>query len=166
MPLEGCLVIDIQLSAIKGRTMKINNLEIPTTLLELLKKKKWRDSISKSKLAEISNSRYSEEYIFFSLEKMISVTDRYRVICKQSNNDAKIFGLKESKENPYAIDVEKAIIIAGNNEEEAICLYYGNDSLSPQVLESFWPTDGYCQWLKIADNFDHFLEKVGFHSSS
>jgi len=56
----------------------------------------------------------------------------------------------------HILDVDSALSIAGNHDEEVIALDYRVDPLNPRVLGSFHPKD----WVLLADTFAEFLEKI------
>ena len=57
----------------------------------------------------------------------------------------------------HILDVDNALLIAGNYDEEIIALDYRLDPLNPRVLGSFHP----CDWILLADTFAEFAEKIG-----
>jgi len=74
-----------------------------------------------------------------------------------------IYFLASSKQQKKAItelhmlDIDNALLIAGNHDEEAIALDYRNSSVEPRVLGSFHPKE----WVLLANSFEEFAEKVG-----
>lgn len=141
--------------------MKINNLVIPQKLALLLESHTWENLAESHSLENISQSKYHNEYKFLSILEMIGQTEQLKEISKSV--EAESYGLKKNTSDEYTIDVDKVIvIISGRYEEELICLYYPNDMSKPILVESYWPQRGSCQWLKISDSFDHFLNLIGY----
>jgi hypothetical protein len=80
---------------------------------------------------------------------------------------ASIYGLASSKylgvdiNDPAILDVDKAVIIAVNWNEEAISLDYRTAVDDPRVMISIWEDDQKIRWKMIAPNFTAFVESLG-----
>lgn len=81
---------------------------------------------------------------------------------------APIYGLASSARlgraisNSRLLDVDLAVMIAVDWDEEAICLDYRGDIEVPSVTLSYWPDDqSNAHHRKIADNFNEFAVEIG-----
>jgi hypothetical protein len=74
-----------------------------------------------------------------------------------------LYGIGSSKQQGkpitelHILDADKALLIAGNEDEETIALDYRIDPFNPRVLGFFRPRI----WDLLADSFAEFAEKVG-----
>ncbi len=80
---------------------------------------------------------------------------------------AQIYGLASSSEtgleidDPEILDVDKAVLIGGNWNEEMICLDYRLSLENPYVVFSSIENKSYIRWKIIANDFKFFADRLG-----
>lgn len=154
--------------------MKVANHKLPDELLRLIENKEYGD-LPFISMATLSTLIPSDVQVlggaygglrFFDLEGI-----------KREANNPLLGNIKPEARNPlldkaYAIDssnlrnkpitdlhildIDKALFIAGNHDEESIALDYRIDPFNPRVLGSFHPKE----WVLLAESFPEFLEKL------
>ncbi len=137
--------------------MEINGLKLPEYYQELVEKLGWDSfkEVVKKAIVNVSTSRYKDEYRVLTLEGMRVYTEELRGISK--SDVAKYYGLQSSNGSD-TIDIDHSIIIAVNDDEDAICLNYERDTNNSEVKEIFSLPKGHCQWVVIASNFEELLD--------
>ncbi|MEM8582946.1 MAG: SMI1/KNR4 family protein [Bacteroidota bacterium] len=141
--------------------MVVNNLKLPSKLVQLAKKGQWPPVLNQNNFAKISYSSYAEEMKFANIEEIIGLTKDLILISKMPQG--KYYGLTSDFVGDKKIDgllrVDKAIVIAYNSEEEFVCLDYSENDECPMVSMNAWVVNE-CRWVVFANSFDEFLEKI------
>ncbi|MEL7222031.1 MAG: hypothetical protein AAGJ93_11980 [Bacteroidota bacterium] len=142
--------------------MLINDLLLPETLQRLMDVEKGSKAAIKIDFSDIVDSAYAVELSLLSRNEITATTANYTNISQQEK-EAKIYGLYwNEKPNlnrmEELLDMNKALIIALNFDEEAIGLDYRFSS-NPRVVFSDWSNSN-CRWRLISLNFYDFLEKL------
>lgn len=133
--------------------MMINSLPLPKTFVKLLKENRWKRKFDKDILAQITHAGAPQDFTFYGVDTMRAETtsmvtlyeDEYGEICGLTHSES-----HDKSSNNNFLPVDKAIIIAGNWDEEVICLYYRYSLDTPKVVCFM----GY--WEVVADSFDEF----------
>jgi hypothetical protein len=60
------------------------------------------------------------------------------------------------------LDIDKAVVIAINTDEDVICLDYHLNHEEPCVVTSIWGKGRVIRWHIISPNFREFAQKLGF----
>lgn len=145
--------------------MTVNGLRLPARLIELLEEGRWTRPSDVSVLAQMTGAERPEDFTFYSLDGMIRETAGNVDLWKEGYGQ--IYGLTSSStpnqlSNPEFLDVDRAVLIAGNWNEEIIALDYRENLDEPKVVCGTWPggrAPG--QWKVIATTFNEFGERLG-----
>lgn len=146
--------------------MNVNNLSLPSYLVELINAGRWKKPENITHLVEITGVQRPEDFSFLLSDGMERETNSGYSIVK--NGEEFIYGIYSSSEsNSLAqssgfLDVAKLVIIAVNWDEEVICLDYRENSNEPSVVLSIYPptSEGTVQWKVLAKSFREFAEKL------
>ena len=138
--------------------MMVNNVPLPKTFVRLLKENRWERKYDKDILAQITNANSPEHFTFYDVDGMHAETagnirlyeDGYGEIYSLTHSES-----QDKSSNKDLLPVDKAIIIAGNWDEEVICLDYRDSLDHPKVVCLI----GY--WHVVADSFDEFATMLG-----
>jgi hypothetical protein len=122
---------------------------------------RWKEPSDVSRLAEITGAELPTNFSFYGSRAMIRETRGNIGLWK--GGYGKIYGLASSRDkqaaNPELLNVNLAVIIAGNLNEEVICLDYRENRGRPKVVCGTWTDSrGFCQWKVIAPTFDAFAD--------
>ncbi len=157
----------------------INGLKLPSRLIELIENDAWKAPSNKSgikellKLPEHLKGRFDEfdDYANFETYNLKLITGESLAVKKWPTTDwledtgAMFLGTPDEVVKPGVIDVDKAILIAdlGHGSDAPFTLDYREDIHNPSVMIIRWGKDATKdnRWMKIADDFDSFIEKVG-----
>lgn len=147
--------------------MRIKNHKLPDALLELIENKK-QDDLPFISVASVRPLLPPEVQFlggffggmrFFDLDGIKRESFEHLLDIEQM---AKLYAIDSSnlRNKPimdlHILDIDKALFIAGNHDEETIALDYRLDHLNPRVLGSFIPRD----WILLAESFSDFLKKL------
>ena len=143
----------------------VNGLQLPALLVELVEDGRWERPIDISVLAEITEAKRPEYFIFDDFDGMIEETDGNIYLWNEGYGDT--YSLTSSSDPDTATDsarlnVDLAVLIAGNWNEEVICLDYRESQDQPKVVCGTWPDPQKpCRWKVIAPSFDAFADRLG-----
>ena len=145
--------------------MIVNGLKIPARLIELIESGRWKCPDDVSVLTEMSGAGYPEGFRFASLDGLIRATAANIELRKRPYGH--LYGLTSSND-PNAprdsdlLDVDRAVLIAGNYDEEVIALDYRENLDEPKVVANTpFPHQGPARWRVIALTFDEFADRLG-----
>lgn len=142
----------------------VDELPLPIYLVELIKQNRWGLPVDAARLKKVTNYSGNTEFDFLAPENMIRVNRLVDLI-----DDPEIayrFGHASSQKLGHAIidqtmlDVDLAVIIAMNWDEESICLDYRSDINNPTVVFSQW-TATRTIWQTVAPNIEEFANALG-----
>jgi len=146
--------------------MHVNNLALPTYLVELIKSGRWKKPENINRLSEMTGVQRPEDFSFLSVDGMERETNGgYFTVEQGIGNIYGIYSSRDTKESLHRadfLDVVNSIIIAVNWDEEVICLDYRENPNEPSVVLSIYPTtsEGSVIWKVLAKNFRGFAEKL------
>lgn len=152
----------------RSMSTKINGLELPSLLLDLLAKGKWELPEKQEKFKNLFKHTLAVQSInglLYSLKTMKSET---KVFQEDSPDLVLMFhGQKDSDFNPGDIDPTKIICIGdlGLGSDQPIALDYRLDESNPRVITILWRSlpEGN-RWITISENFEEFVEMIGLES--
>jgi hypothetical protein len=147
--------------------MQVNGLQLPDYLVELLSAGRWKRPADVSRLAEMTGVERPQDFTFFGLEGMASET-RALVKLYEEGRVGDYYGLTSSarpdhfRQHPHFLDVTRAVVLAGNWDEETICLDYRASLEEPVIVLSVYQHQGTdVTWEIIAPNFISFATHLG-----
>jgi hypothetical protein len=148
---------------------EINGLLLPPYLLELAEQERWQRPADMTALLKLTKSR-DADFRFYGIESLTR-DNQWDGFFKEPDTDppiTHIFGLASSSRAGHDItdvkwlDTDKAIMIALNWDEDAICLDYRLDPQNPRVVASYYDeVDAGYRWKIIAPDFQSFAELIG-----
>lgn len=145
----------------------VNNLPIPLLLTELITSGAWKLPSDVSHLQELAQVNHPEEFSFLGVDGMIRETDGARQLATDPQQ-AHGYGLYSSRQsgasatNSQQLDVDMAVMIAVNWDEEAIFLDYRANKENPSVVLAYWPDNkAPAAYRQIATDFAEFVAKIG-----
>ena len=145
--------------------MKINGLLLPQHLITLVSQGLWKRPSNTDALQKLTGCKSCHEFDFLSFESMKRESNPTHLI--EDDKLANIYWLRSSlrmgKEitDTRFLDIDKAIIIALNWDEEAICLDYRSSMDKPRVVASCIDNDRIGQWKVIASDIETFTKAIG-----
>jgi len=145
----------------------INGLKLPSLLVEMVEEGRWKRPENIEKLSQLTGATRPMDFNFESFDGMKLETEGARNLASDEETSA-IYNLYSSKEHPSykknegTLDVDLAVLIAVNWDEEAIFLDYRVDRNEPSVMLAYWLTeDGPQSHRLLAEDFASFAAKVG-----
>jgi hypothetical protein len=146
-----------------GELGSVNGLKLPKSLVSLLKSDGWKRPTDTRRLAQILPIQRPEELSFLSLDGMVRETSA--MVRLYEKGLGAIYGLTSSRSHdqpphPELLDVDKAIIIAVNSDEDAIALDYKFDVHTPAVAVSSFGEGDKGSWRQVATDFATFVEAI------
>ncbi len=147
--------------------MKINGLKVPDSLVQLIENKKWDLPANIEKLLQLPDLDEwdVETLVFLDLNgiaedhyKFKDLKDVLNAMKNEKCGSSKILGRKI--EDSSIIDCDTSLCIIYNIYDIGIYLDY-RFSVEPIVVMSYWGKDAPPGYIKIADNFDEFIELIG-----
>jgi hypothetical protein len=157
----------------------INELKLPPLLIELLENDEWKAPSNKSgikeilKLPEQLKGRFDEfnDYADFETYGLGLMTSESIAVKNWpskkwiKDSGTMFLGAMDEEVKPGTIDIEKAILIAdlGHGSDSPFTLDYRDDINNPSVMIIRWGEDPEKdnRWMKIAEDFDSFIERIG-----
>ncbi|MCI0397174.1 MAG: SMI1/KNR4 family protein [Chloroflexi bacterium] len=145
--------------------VEVNGLPLPPLLLKLIEQNQWKRPEDTAVLAELTGSERADEFDFLTIESMRRETSGNHHLANDEKL-AHIYALASSKhmeapmEDSTVLDVDYAVIIAMNWDEEAICLDYRTSPDNPRVMMCQWGDEG-ARWKVIAPDFTSFVLYLG-----
>jgi hypothetical protein len=150
----------------------INGLKLPSLLVEMVEDGRWKRPENIEKLSQLTGVARPMEFNFESFEGMARETEGARNLASDEETSA-IYNLYSSKEHPSykknegALDVDLAVLIIVNWDEEAVFLDYRPDKNEPSVRLAYWSTENNAQNHRLlANNFASFAAKIGLQMDS
>lgn len=140
---------------------EIDGLPLPKYLLDLTAQGRWKTPSNPTHLRQITEFP-NTDFEFLSIDQMFRVSKLDHLI--DDSNIAQIYGHASSHRagqpiiDPAILDVDKAIEIAVNLDEQAICLDYRSSSENPRVVFSTLDNNSCFRWKTIADDFKTFAD--------
>src|SRR5258708_6664157 len=145
--------------------MMVNGLHLPERLLELVKARRWKRPADTRILAKISGAAKPQDFTFLNLKRIPAETGGMVSLWMEGHGNyysLTSFSDPDRSVDPGLLNVNRAILIAVNWDDEAICLDYAENLDVPRVVCGIWPEDRErCQWKIIADTFEAFVEQLG-----
>ncbi len=144
--------------------MRVNGLPVPKLLRKLIDQGRWKRPADTTVLRQLTGSEQIEDFYFLDIDGMQRETNVGHLI--DNEKLAWIYGLASSKRkgmpitDPAMLDVDFAVTIAVNRDEEAICLDYRTSFDDPRVVASVWEDDPPARWKIIAPSFSLFVSKL------
>jgi hypothetical protein len=145
--------------------MIVNGMKLPARLVELMASGRWKRPADVSVLAEMTGAGLPEGFSFDPLEGMIRETSGMHKLPFEGYDY--LYGYTSSRDlhaprDPALLDVDYAVLIAGNHDEEAIALDYRESLDEPKVVCDYWSRDDKgLRWKVIASTFDEFADRLG-----
>ncbi|MCZ7665898.1 MAG: hypothetical protein M5U34_00975 [Chloroflexi bacterium] len=146
--------------------MVVNELPLPQLLQELIEKDQWKRPEDIVVLESMTGSKNGKDFTFLDVRGM--QLESYPVHLIEDNKLAAIYHLASSKlsgkpiDDDGILDIDKAIFIAVNWSEEAICLDYSLSSSNPRIVTSVInEEDMLSKWKVIAPDFLSFAIQLG-----
>ena len=142
----------------------VDELPLPKYLVELINQNRWGQPIDANQLKHLVNYSGNTKFDFLAPENMIRANQLTDLI--DNPETAYRFGHASSQKSGHAItdqtilDVDLAVIIAMNWDEEAICLDYRTDLNNPTIVFSHW-TETRTVWQTVAVNIEEFANALG-----
>ena len=155
----------------------INGLKLPERLIQLYETNKWTAPFDKSGIREILElpeslrNRFDrfDDYADFTTYGLGVMTSESLAIKRwEAAKDSMFLGKEDEIVKPGNIDVNKAILIAdlGIGSDSPFVLDYQQEIDNPSVMIIRWGEDAFKdnRWMKIADSFESFIERIGIKS--
>jgi hypothetical protein len=146
--------------------MIVNGLNLPATLVQLLREGRWKRPPAVERLATMTGVQRPEDFTFLDLDGMIRETAGGLDIVRRGQGT--IYGLvstsdaEASRRHPDFLDVQQSVVLAVNWDEEVICLDYRPNGNEPRVVVSVWSgSQSPPQWKLVAATFDEFARQLG-----
>ena len=104
--------------------------------------------------------------IFMNVDWMVRETKHLKELSARPQ-DARLYGLSSSRRlgrpvaESHRLDVDLAVMIAVNRDEEAIFLDYRAGLKTPAVVLTSWPDDSLTSHRVIASDFAEFARTIG-----
>jgi hypothetical protein len=151
----------------KMQPVYVNNLPLPPLLIELITNGEWKLPGNIGQLRELTRVNHPEDFSFLGVDGMIRETDGARRLTTDLQQ-AQGYGLYSSKQlgdsamNSQQLDVDMAVLITVNWDEEAIFLDYRISKENPSVVLAHWPDNkAPAVHRQIARDFAEFVVKIG-----
>lgn len=144
--------------------MDINGLPLPQLLEDLIVQRRWKMPADQTVLKQLTGIQNTKRLRFLSLDGMIRETNGAFTIFAQGH--AATYALASSKhaqapiEDVAVLDIDQAVLIAINSDEETIHLDYRTSRDDPRVLASNWVGNG-AVWKVAAARFSSFVAQLG-----
>ena len=147
------------------RTIFIHSVEIPKRIKNLMELDLWKAEDDCQLNIELEKEfNWSDKVSLFSnLDKR----DTGLLTTSETEELKHIYGTyrtgdREDINNLDWIDANKAVMIAVNFDEEAICLDYRFSKFKPRIVATYFQTfpRGYGRWKEIAKNEDELISKL------
>ena len=150
--------------------MIINGLPLPTTLCRLLETRTWRLPEDTAALQMLTGVETPDDFTFLDFDGMARETAAAHSLAADPTT-ARLYGLKPVAGSARLVvdepllDTARAVMIAVNWDEDAICLDY-RETAAPSVVLSAWNDHaGNATWRRIAVDFDEFARRIGLQGA-
>lgn len=142
----------------------VNGLKLPARLVELMETGRWKRPTDVTVLAEMTGVDWPESFFFDDVAGMIRETPTKDKFLYQEGL-APLYGLISSSDpnapsDPDLLDIDRAVFIAGNPDEDVIVLDYTQNLDEPKVICNTRNHIG-LRWKVIAATFDEFADRLG-----
>ena len=148
--------------------MEINGLPLPQHLINLISQGLWKCPTDTKALRQLTGSKSSSDFDFLGFEMMKSENKTDRLV--EDPKLAKIYGLASSARSGKEItdtnllDVDKAVFIALNWDEEAICLDYRSGREKPRIISACLEGRQSANWKIISPDIESFTAAIGLET--
>lgn len=149
--------------------MNIDGLPLPKYLVQLITEGRWKTPSDQTRLEQLTEiTGINTNFHFHTLaDKSIRRINKDTHLYDDPQM-ARLYSLASSNQlgheilDPKILDVDKAIYLASNVHEDAICLDYRSSVDDPQVVVSRWELSlNLYRWKKIANNIKEFADYLG-----
>jgi hypothetical protein len=144
----------------------VDELPLPSYLVQLISQDRWKTPTDQTLLKQLTGFTGKTPIDFLSVKNMIRADLLPHLIANPKM--ARIYGCASSSRTgqeiiePGILDVDKAIFIAMNWDEEGICLDYRPSLENPRVVSGILEKNKNCIWWKtIAKDFKSFADDLG-----
>ena len=143
---------------------KINGCSLPPLLISLLKTGQWKLPGDVQPLRQITGVRHPEDYSFLDIPEIVTETGSLFRIFEEGQGE--LYGLASSRRSGRAIteehllDIDRAVMIALDSSDHAICLDFRASETSPSVVLADKEEDSIV-WRTIAEDFETFVNRLG-----
>lgn len=147
---------------------KINGLELPPLLIDLMAKGKWELPEKQEKFKEVFKHTMSPPLIRGLLYPLKTMESETNVFYKDTPDLIEMFhGQKDINFDPGDVDLTQIVCIGdlGLGSDQPIALDYRLDESNPRVITLLWrslPSGN--RWITISENFEEFVTMVGLES--
>lgn len=144
---------------------KINNLELPPLLIDLIETGKWKLSEKQEKFKAVFQHTMSPLQIRGLLYPLKTMESETNVFYKDTPDLIEMFhGQKDINFDPGDVDPTQIVCIGdlGLGSDQPIALDYRNNFAQPKVITLLWrnlPAGN--RWIIISNSFEEFVEKIG-----
>lgn len=146
--------------------MEINNLKLPEILSNLIIQNNWMAPKDLEKFFAKTNFNIKYQVDFFSVNEMKLTAKNFGIASRKIDSD--FYKIKSSKlehreihEIGY-IDIEKAINIIGNFNEEVICLDYRISMDEPRLVCCSFNDTEEMFYRFLSPNLETFLDEIDY----
>lgn len=146
-------------------TVVVNGLSLPDALVSLIREKQWTRPQDFRMLGEVTGMAHPDQLDFLSVKHMIAETQA--LIELYRDGFGATYGLTTTGAGDglsHMLDVNRAVVLAVNDDEEGMCLDYRVSVEAPQVVSGTWVGEGSDErvvWKTIAPDFETFARKIG-----
>lgn len=147
--------------------MKVKNFELPRRLCQLINSGRWSTPRHGEALSRITKTDNVDDFAFLLPDDMAVETETIKRLAVDPEQ-SKVYALRSSRKEARPItdrtvlDVDRAVMIAMNWDEQAIFLDYRSEDDEPSVVLSNWTeVNGWASHRRIAANFDDFARRLG-----
>lgn len=139
----------------------VDGLRLPKYLVKLINQNRWPDTVEANRLKKVVGYSGNTAFDFLTPENMIRVNQLPHLF--DSPDIAYRFGHASSQKSGQPVtdltilDIDLAVMIAMNWDEEAICLDYRSDMKDPSVVFSQWVND-HTVWRTVTANIEDFAQ--------
>ena len=144
--------------------IQIDGLPLPAYMIELISLDRWITPDNTTVLRQFAGFTGNTNIHLLKVENMVRVNQLTHLL--EDPETAQIYGFASSIQNGNEIldeemlDVDKAIMIAMNWDDEAICLDYRHSLKNPCVVSGIVEHNRII-WKKIANDFKSFADHIG-----
>ena len=141
--------------------IRVNNLQLPHLLIELVKRGYWKRHRVGTQIPNLPIEDV-DDLSFFKFDEMQSNTNELLYWVTLADGTADLFQLVDGDKTTVKegfLDVSKAVMIAATRGEEFICLDYSKGG-DPRIVATSYADKG-IKWLEIAHNIEDFAKMIG-----
>jgi hypothetical protein len=145
--------------------IEVDGLPLPRYLVKLIKQGRWKTPSDNTLLKRLTGATGKTDLDLLSVDNMGRVNKLSDLF--DDPKIGQIYGLASSNRTGQEIsdlrilDVDKAILIGGNWDEEMICLDYRPNLENPCVVFSAMENRSGFRWKIVADDVKSFADNIG-----